>query len=59
MSYTLSLQTTTWEPVAISQSTRSVRAALTRTGGNLANITHVGREAKSLLKIRKVFLTSL
>lgn len=29
----------------------SVQAALTCTGGNLANITHVDREAKNQLKI--------
>lgn len=50
MPYTLLLQTAKWEPaeqLAIFQSTHNVQVALMCTGGNLANITHVGREAKN------------
>lgn len=58
MPYTLLLQPATWEPaewLAILQSTHNVQVALTCTGGNLPNITHVGREAKNQLKIKKIF----
>lgn len=56
MPYTLLLQTAKWEPaeqLAIFQSTHNVQVALMCTGGNLANITHVGREAKNQLKIKE------
>lgn len=56
MPHTLSLKAATWEPaerLAISHSTHSVQVALTCTGANLANITHVGREAMNQLKIRE------
>lgn len=62
MPYTLSLRTATWEPgewLAIFQSTHSVQAALTWTGGNLANITHVDREARINLKLGKIFVIFL
>lgn len=56
MPYTELLGNVTWEPsewLGIFQFTCGVQVALMCTGGNLANITHVGREAKNQLKIRE------